>query len=245
MRIGVITAIPQEFEAFGKLLNHKRGLKSGWTSGVIESVDVVLATCGIGKVNAASVATALIERHSPTVLFFSGVAGGLDPSLSVGDVVIGALTIQHDAGVIGPHGFEVHQAGHVPFFNPADHLGYRPSDALLERCQRRLEGFELKGLEDKDTRITFGTILTGDQFLANTKERGHLFAQFEAQAIEMEGAAVAQVAERYGVDHLIIRSLSDLAGAESILDFQDFLHHVATNAALTLKRLVPAMIEGV
>lgn len=241
MSIGIMTAIPQEFSAFESLLSDVQVLDSDWRTGAVAGHEIVLVLSGIGKVNAASVATALIERHDPHVLVFSGVAGGLDPSLSVGDVVIGAHTIQHDAGTFGPKGLVVHQAGHVASFNPSDMLGYRPRPDVLASCEHALDGFVLSDFDGRVPSLVFGSILTGDQFLANGDERDRLFQLFGAQAIEMEGAAVAQVAENYSIDHLVIRSLSDLAGSDSELDFAVFLDHAASNAAAVIERLVPVL----
>lgn len=84
---------------------------------------------------------------------------------------------------------------------------------------------------DRDPKITFGTILTGDQFLQDEHLRDQLFSELGAQAIEMEGAALGQTAARLGVDHLVIRSLSDLAAGESVEHFDRFVAQVAANSA--------------
>jgi adenosylhomocysteine nucleosidase len=89
--------------------------------------------------------------------------------------------------------------------------------------------------------ITFGTILTGDQFLESDRERHRLWERFSAQAIEMEGAAVAQVAERYGLDHLAIRTLSDRAGQASSGDFSALLDRVAHQTVAVLRLLLPIL----
>ena len=240
--VGIVTAVPQEFARLAEWAGCAPDAREP-VSGVIDGVPVALAVSGIGKVNAASMAASMIERFSPSVLAFSGVAGGLDPSLSVGDVVIGARCIQHDAGVVGPDGFEAYQAGHIPFFNPTEEFGFEPSPSLLERCRRRVDGFRIPAfLGDREAaEIVFGTIVTGDAFVADEAERERLHVTFGAQAVDMESAAVAQVAHVGGIDHLAVRSLSDLAGAESSIDFARFLDHVADTSATTLRHLLPAI----
>ncbi|MFQ5523125.1 MAG: 5'-methylthioadenosine/S-adenosylhomocysteine nucleosidase [Acidimicrobiia bacterium] len=209
--------------------------------GDLEGLLAVLVQAGLGKVNTAALAGVVWERYRPRVFVFTGVAGGLDPDLAVGDVVIGELCIQHDAGVVGPDGLERYQAGHIPFFNPTDRFGFGPPEELLTRVRNRLEGFLLEPVMGREPRIVTGTILTGDQFLADETTRDRLFAELGGAAVEMEGAALAQAAEILGVDHLVIRSLSDRAGRDSISDFGQFLSEVAANSARVVRHLLPVL----
>jgi len=208
---------------------------------------VVIAEGGIGKVNGAITATALVERFGCRLLVFTGVAGGLDPELAVGDVVIAEKTIQYDTGVAGKYGLERYQPGHVPFFNPTDRFGYEPSPPLLAAVRRRLDGFTLPPLSSRaggigqPPHIVFATVLTGDQFVNSEVTRLRLRSELKGAAVEMEGAALAQTAEALGVDHLVIRSLSDLAGAGSIRDFATFLDEVAANSVRVVRHLLAAL----
>jgi adenosylhomocysteine nucleosidase len=240
--VAILCAIPQELEAVRATMDGMSVAPPG-VAGTIDGRPVVLAPTGIGKVNAAVTATLVIERHRPSAIVVTGVAGGLDPDLRVGDVVVAGLAIQHDAGVLEDGGLATHQAGHVPFFNPSPHLGYRPPADLLERVMAALEGLQLEPVEDGGDRprVVAGTVLTGDSFLASAGTRDALHRRFGAQAIEMEGAAVAQAARRLGVACLVVRALSDLAGAESDLDFGRFLPAVAANSAAVVRRLLPVL----
>jgi adenosylhomocysteine nucleosidase len=240
MVIGVLAAIPQERQVLEEVMTAPSEAGE-FTLGAIDGHQVCVGSTGIGKVNAAVAATQLCERFSPGVLVFTGVAGGLDPALAIGDVVIGTNLIQHDAGVLGDDGIETYQAGHIPFFNPTSQLGFRPSQRLEAAARRRI-GDTPTALTGGG-RVVFGTILTGDQFLASSNERERLHARFSALAIEMEGAAVAQVAERYGIDHLAIRTLSDLAGSDSSTDFTGFLDTVARQTSEVLRLVLPALSD--
>jgi adenosylhomocysteine nucleosidase len=251
MTIGIICAIPQELghlaEAMGGVVGESHGGLE-FARGTLDGHEVVLAGGGVGKVNAAITATLLADRFACRCLVFSGVAGGLDPTLHVGDVVIGALTLQHDAGVLQGGRVHTYQAGHVPFFNPTDQLGYRPPADLLARVSERLEGFTLAPLSAaaaggaaRTPAITLGTILTGDQFLNCEATRERLFSELGGQAIEMEGGAVGQVAQAFGIPHLVIRALSDLAGTESQVDFGRFVEEVAAASAAIMRRLLPVL----
>ncbi len=178
---------------------------------------------------------------------FSGVAGGLDPELAIGDVVIADRTVQHDAGVIEDGRLLTYQAGHVPFFNPTDRLGWPVEPGLLARVRERLDGFALAPLPagaggaGRPPRIVFGTILSGDQYLHCETTRERLFRELGGRAIEMEGGALAQVCEAFGLPWLDIRALSDLAGRDSRFDFAAFVDAVAASSAAILRRLLPVL----
>lgn len=216
-------------------------------AGLLDQVPVVLVEAGIGKVNTATVASLLAVRFDADPILFTGVAGGLDPSLAIGDLVIGHRTVQHDAGVISTEGFSVYQAGHVPFFNPTDRLGYESSSALVEKARNLLAGLALPPLETEAggsgaaPQIRFGTIVSGDQFINSEQKREVLHTQFEAAAVEMEGGALGQVGETLGFDWLDIRALSDLAGAQSHFDFGAFVDAVADSSATVVRRLVQGL----
>ena len=108
---------------------------------------------------------------------------------------------------------------------------------------RALDGLELEPVDAGGTRprVVAGTVLTGDAFLASPVRREALHRRFGAQAIEMEGAAVAQAAKRLGVPCLVVRALSDLAGETSDIDFGRFLLLVAANSAAVVRRLLPVL----
>jgi adenosylhomocysteine nucleosidase len=248
--IGLICAISQELTDLRAALQHDERIRIGsfdLDQGRLDERPVVLAEAGIGKVNTATVATLLAVRFEARTLVFSGVAGGLDPELAIGDVVIAERAVQHDAGVIEAERLHPYQAGHVPFFNPTPELGYAVRPDLLERVRARLEGLELAPLSaaaggtGRRPKLVYGTILAGDQFIHCEATRARLHREFEAQAVAMEGAALAQVAERLGVSWLEIRALSDLAGHDSRFDFAKFVDEVAKSSAQILRRLLPVL----
>lgn len=209
--------------------------------GTISGSDVVVASVGIGKVNAAMMATLAIDHFAPGILLFTGVAGGLDPALMIGDIVIAESVVQHDTGVAGSDGFRPYQPGHLPFFNPTERLGYQPSSALLERARSAVAAIELGRVHGRTPVFVFGTVATGDQFIESEADRMRIHEAFGAQAVEMEGAAVAQVAAHFGVDHLVIRAISDLAGPGSEVDFDRFLAEVTTNSIRVVRALLASI----
>jgi adenosylhomocysteine nucleosidase len=246
--IGLLCALPQEHAHLAGAMTavatqEIAGIE--FSVGELDGHRIVLSRAGMGKVSAALVATLLADRFGCRAIAFSGVAGGLDPMLRIGDVVIAERTIQHDAGVIEEAALQVYQAGHVPFINPTTQFGYAADPALLARVRGHLDGLTLPALSrdagggDRPPRIAFGTVLTGDQYLHCEVTRVRLHGDMGGQAVEMEGAAVSQVCESFGIPWLIVRSLSDLAGAESSFDFTAFVDEVAAQSAM--RHLMPVL----
>jgi adenosylhomocysteine nucleosidase len=208
--------------------------------GTISGCDVVVTSVGVGKVNAAMVATLAIDHFAPREVLFTGVAGGVDPALEIGDVVVAEHVLHHDAGLLGPDGLVVYQSGHLPFFDPTDDLGYRPSPGLLDRVRSVAAGLQLSPVLDRVPSIVFGTVATGDQFIESEEESRRLCETLGAHVVEMEGAAVAQVACHFGSDHLVIRAVSDRAGVGSATDFARFLDEVAVNSSSVVLGMLEA-----
>ncbi|MDG4665724.1 5'-methylthioadenosine/adenosylhomocysteine nucleosidase [Mycobacterium sp. 236(2023)] len=250
MPLGLICAIPEELTHLQAELTNPRPVRvahSEFVTGQLDNHEVVLAGSGMGKVNSALVATVLADRFSCSAMVFSGVAGGVDPALRIGDVVIADRVLQHDAGLIEDGRLQPYQAGHVPFINPTERFGFTVHQDLLARVRNRLDAVALPPLSadagggDRAPRIAYGTVLSGDQFLHCDQTREQWHREFGALAVEMEGGAVAQVAEAFDIPWLVIRALSDLAGHDSRFNFLAFAEQVAASSALILRRVLPVL----
>jgi adenosylhomocysteine nucleosidase len=247
--IGILSAIPPERARLSDalidpLLSDLAGRRVA--EGHLDEVEVVVTEAGVGKVNAAIAVTLLVERYGCRCVVFTGVAGGLDPSLSIGDVVIANHLVQHDTGVLAESGLERYQPGHVPFFNPVLRFGYTPPGPLMDRVRHRVEDLRLPAIDlgdgvVREPELVLGRVLTGDQFVDSATARDRLHRDIGGVAVDMESAAVAQTAEALGVDYLVIRALSDLAGADSTTDFSRFLPIVAETSVLVLRHLLPVL----
>jgi adenosylhomocysteine nucleosidase len=244
--LGILSAIPEE-------LRHLEDREDGsetiagleFHKGRIEGRPAVFVETGIGKVNASLTATILAERFRCRALVFGGVAGGIDPALGIGDVVVATKLVQHDYGALIDGRIEVYQPGVPPLPGLDRSPGYYITKALEEKLRARLKGIELPaisaavtGEEARRGTLHFGTVVSGDTFVNCHTTRGRLEREFGALAVEMEGAAVAQVAERFGIPWIVVRCLSDLAGMDSHLNFPAFLPLAAQAAAKVVRQAV-------
>lgn len=190
---------------------------------VLDGVPVLLATCGIGKVQAAALTQALLERGASAVLF-TGVAGGVDPSLRVGDLVVAADALQHDVDVTALG----YARGQVPGH---DAVRWVADAALRDRVAAAA-----RRVADADgVRVLVGTVASGDRFVADPDEVASLRATFGAACAEMEGAAVAQVCAAWGVPWAIVRSVSDTADHGAQVDFRAFTQVAAARAVAVVR----------
>lgn len=249
--IGILAAMPEEVRHLGQALAVDDKIVRGgyvFRQGRLDDVPVVLVEAGIGKVNTSLVATLLLDHFGCRMALLTGVAGGLDPTVGIGDVVIADQLVQHDYGAVVDGETKPYRPGVAPVGEPRHPLAYSLEPPIRDLLHRQLDGFVLPTLPaavaggtGRQPAIRFGAILSGDQFINCETTRRRLFERFAAQAVEMEGAALAQVAEQFKVPCIDVRCVSDLAGADSHLDFAAFLPYAAESAAQVLRRIVPVL----
>lgn len=218
MTTAVVSAMHEELAAVLALLPEEhRQVAAGrefWL-GHLHGQDVVAVLSRIGKVAAATTATVLIERFGVARIVFTGVAGGLAPGVDVGDVVVADSFLQHDldASPIFPR-------YQVPLYG-VDRFAADPElSSLLERAAR----LALPGV-----RLHRGLVVSGDRFVSTSAESRALQAALpQALAVEMEGAAIAQVCHDYGIAFAAVRTVSDRADDDAHGDFTRFVLEVAS-----------------
>ncbi len=210
-------------------------------TGTLNGQNVVIARTGVGKVNAAMTATLLIEHFRPNRVIFTGVAGGLNPGLQIGDIVIAEKTAQHDLGRM--ESTEIENTGVRNPINGQRNPVFFPADPdLMQIVDTALEGIELTPFQtaqgQRHPRITKGTVVTGDVFVASDAKKTALHKNLDGDAVEMEGAAVAQICWQHNIPCLVIRSLSDNANAYASEDFQKYYEIAARNSAALVTHIV-------
>ena len=210
-------------------------------TGTLNEQNVVIARTGVGKVNAAMTATLVIEHFRPNRIIFTGVAGGLNPELQIGDIVIAEKTAQHDLGRL--ESTEIENMGVKNPINGQRNPVFFPADSgLLQITETALKDIELNPFQtpqgQRHPRIIKGTVVTGDVFVASDDKKTTLHKNLGADAVEMEGAAVAQICWQHNIPCLVIRSLSDNASANASEDFQKYYKIAARNSAALVIRII-------
>jgi adenosylhomocysteine nucleosidase len=247
-RTAIVSAMHEELSAVLALMpDEHRTVVAGrdfWL-GHLHGHEVVAVLSRIGKVAAATTATVLIERFDVDRIVFTGAAGGLGNGVRVGDMVVATAFMQHDmdASPIFPR----HE---VPLYG-------RSRFTTDDEWTRRLEAAAQAVLADpvaalgadvvaefglQQPTVHSGLIVSGDRFVSSASECAALRAAVpDALAVEMEGAAFAQVCFDYGVPFAALRTVSDRADDDATVDFLRFIDRVASRySARLLERLFQA-----
>ena len=178
-------------------------------------LEIVIAYSKIGKVFASLTASTMIEKFGCDTLLFSGVAGGINPKLKIGDLIIADKLCQHDLDITAfghPHGFV-------------------PGGKVFVETSKELREIAIKVANENDLNVIEGTIATGDQFVHSVERKEFIEKTFTADALEMEGASVAVVCDALNVPFFILRAISDTADMDAGFDFDEFLKSSAKNSA--------------
>ena len=241
MTTAILSALPEEQGGLVQALQAPECIthagRSFWR-GRLLGQPVLLALSGIGKVAAATTATALIERFEVDAIVFTGVAGGLADGVNVGDVVLARSFLQHDMNaspLFAQH--EVPLYGKARFETDAalsDTLATAARKVLADP-QAALGAAAVAEFGLQAPRVHEGLILSGDRFVATSAESGALRQRLpDGLAVEMEGAAVAQVCHDYGLPFVAMRTISDRADDAAHMDFTRFVEQVASHYSVAM-----------
>jgi adenosylhomocysteine nucleosidase len=235
--IGIIGALEEELAILKGAMEHIETARTAcfdFVTGALCGREVVLLRCGVGKVQAAAGATALIMRYAPEVVINTGCAGGVTPAgavpLNFGDAVIGDQLVYHDVDVT-VFGYAMGQLpGHSSayFSSPAN---------LVNALERAVVAAREAGEVPADFKAIPGLIASADTFMADSQKILALQTVFPGvRAVEMEGTAIAHACALFDVPCAVLRCLSDIAGEESTVTYDEYLPAAARNSSAIIRR---------
>ena len=228
MKIGIIAAEQEEFEAIlniAKVEERKEIYELNFVKCKIKDKICVLVKSGVGKVNAARATQILIDNFKPDYIVNVGVAGGLNPMLSIGDIVIGETLVQHDFDITSFG----HSKGYIPGVGEKIYADYY----LVKKIEEAIGN-----QEEKVYKYEKGVIASGDIFCTAIPMRDKIYAKFNAECVEMEGAAIGQVCSLCNVPFVVIRSISDTPNGENEVTYEKFIKLASERCANILKDFV-------
>ena len=215
MRIGIIGALEEEIvgiKAEMEISETKMVIGTEYHIGKICEHEVVLALCGVGKVNAAICAQAMIDLMGVERIINSGVAGAIAVGLNIGDVVISKDFMYHDMDVMA--------FGYAPGIIPRIADSTFVADAEMSKIAN-LACKEI--LEKTNNKVVVGRIVTGDQFINSNVDKQRILNDFKATCAEMEGCAIAHTCYLNKIPFVAIRAISDSADDSADYAFDRFL----------------------
>lgn len=227
MIIGIISAMDEELAILLKDMDvTEKKVKANMTfhKGKLWGKDVVAVVSGIGKVNAAICAQILISEYKVGTVINVGVAGGIGMDIYPGDVVVAENLVQYDMDTTAFGD----KHGQIPRLDTFD---FKCDENLVSVCTKACD--EIEGFN------TFlGRIVSGDKFVASVDTIKWLEEEFDAKAVEMEGASIAHVCYLNNIPFVVIRSISDNANNGAHMDYEKFTPIGVRNSTTILKGMI-------
>ena len=234
-RIGLIGAMPMEVAPVLARLERAREERIGpsqcWL-GALEGAEVVVECCGIGKVNAAMGAQAMLQAYRINRVVHLGVGGALSGGLRVGDVVVAEGCVQYDVDTTA--------LGDLPGF-------VSTVEKIVFDCDAQMRKEILAAAEampDRSFDVRSGVVATGDRFLTRAEEKRKIVQAFHALICDQESCAIAQVCGVNGVPMAVIRAVSDAADGAHAEEFARYAQLAVQNGFSVLLRYLQRPSEG-
>lgn len=230
MKIAIMGAMVEEITPLLETLGEYKQIQYAgniYYEARYKGLDLVIAYSKIGKVFSTLTATTMIEKFGAEKLLFSGVAGGINPTLKIGDLIAATSLCQHDVDITA--------FGHPDGFIPEGKLFIKSDESLL------LLAKEVASQMDKN--LLEGIIATGDQFVADEKRKSWIAKTFKADALEMEGASVAVVCDMLDIPFFILRAISDTADMDAEFNFDTFLESSAKESATFIINMLDKLAD--
>jgi len=233
--IGIIGAMDDEVSLLcDAMQNHsaKKIHMFEFHTGKIEGKDAAVLRCGIGKVNAAIGCALLIREFKADCIINTGSAGGIKPELKVGDAIISTGLVYHDVDVTA-FGYAPGQIPRQPAVFPVN------EDKLVKAAKEAVDELKKENVLPGSFNYCSGIIGSGDVFMHEPDHIANIRKIFpDVAAVEMEGAAIAHCCNIFSVPVLVIRAVSDVAGTESPVSFNEFLPVASKHSAHIVMRIV-------
>ncbi|MCC8050731.1 MAG: 5'-methylthioadenosine/adenosylhomocysteine nucleosidase [Clostridiales bacterium] len=228
-KIGIIGAMEIEVERLKEDMKISREVTKAhmiFCEGELSGMPAVVVRSGIGKVNAAVCTQILVDDFGVDCVMNTGVAGSLDASIDIGDIVISKDVVHHDMDAVN-FGYPL---GQIP---QMDVFSFEADSALAELAEKVCRKV------NPEISVFHGRIASGDQFIADKETKNRIVANFGGSCTEMEGAAIAQTAWLNGIPFLILRAISDKADDSATMDYPTFEREAAQHCV----RLVEGLLE--
>ncbi len=229
MKIAIMGAMPEEVAPILEKLGSYKTTKyadNEYYEATYKGVEVVVAYSKIGKVFSTLTASTMIQHFGCDILLFSGVAGGINPSLKIGDLIVATKLSQHDLDI-------------TAFGHP---MGFVPGGSVFVEADSELIKISKDVALELGKTVQEGTIATGDQFIHDAKVKENIVTHFNADALEMEGASVAVVCNALDVPFFILRAISDTADTDASFSFDEFMESSAVISAEFIMKMVDKVI---
>lgn len=227
-KIGIIAAMQEEMKAIKEIMENikeKQIYELTFIEGKINDKECILVQCGVGKVNSSRVTQILIDNYDIEYIINVGSAGTANNELEIGDIVIGKKLVQHD--------FDITAFGHPKGY--ISNIG-----ECIESDVKLIQKFEnvIAEIENRNYKIKIGSIASGDIFCTENWMKEKINQKFDADAIEMEGAAIAQVCYLDKIPFIIVRSISDSPNGKNNITFEKYLELASKRCSEIIKKFI-------
>lgn len=227
-KVGIIAAMQEEMTAIKEMMENvfeKQIYELIFIEGKINQKECVLVQCGVGKVNSSRVTQILIDNFKIDYVINVGSAATANDELEIGDIVIGENLVQHD--------FDITAFGHKKGYISNVGESLKSDEILIEKFKK-----VINQIHNKDYKIKIGTIASGDIFCTENTMKEKINKKFNADAIEMEGAAIAQVCYLDKIPFIVVRSISDSPSGNNNLTFEKYLELASKRCRDIIKKFI-------
>jgi len=229
-KIAIMGAMPEEIAPILKIVGEYKTIEyagNTYYQANYKGSELVIAYSKIGKVFSTLTAATMIEYFGCEKLLFSGVAGGINPSLKIGDLIVASKLSQHDLDI-------------TAFGHP---MGFVPGGSVFVEADQKLIALSKEVASELGKTVQEGIIATGDQFVHDEAVKANIVKYFNADALEMEGGSVAVVCNALNVPFFILRAISDTADTDASFSFDEFMESSAIISAEFVMKMVDKLVD--